>query len=129
VAGPSKRRRSRQTHKPSVMLSPVICAFCISATFLLTFHVTADQSSSVPPHDDAAGNFTFYERIQRGPEALHSVDKILFCSLILLAFELLNYLTQHSGRTCDLICEIGCLLEVCVSLIAASFLQNGSARL
>lgn len=83
------------------MIAPVLSAFCISATFLLTFHVTAEPSSSSDPvHEDGGGN-TFYERIQRGPEALHSVDKILFCSLILLAFELLNYLTQHSGRTCD----------------------------
>jgi hypothetical protein len=80
------------------MLLPVLSSFFISATLLLTFHVTAEQSSTFPPHD---GGFTFFERIQRGPEALHSVDKILFCSLILLAFELLNYLTQHSGRTCD----------------------------
>lgn len=95
---PSKRRRRRQIHKSSTMLSPVMSAFCISAAFLLTFHVTAEDSSFSSPRGGGSG---FYERVQRGPEALHSVDKILFCSLILLAFELLNYLTQHSGRTFD----------------------------
>jgi hypothetical protein len=72
----------------------------------LSFHVTAEKyysslllsssSSSSPPTDAAE---SFYDRLRGGPDALQPMDMVLIGSLILLAFELLNYLVQHSGRT------------------------------
>lgn len=41
----------------------------------------------------------FWNRIAQGPEALQPLDKILFGVVILLAFELLDFLTKSSGST------------------------------
>jgi hypothetical protein len=80
------------------LIPPAVLAFAVSASLLLSFHVAADskKSSSSSPRED---EFSFYERVRRGPQALEPVDKLLFGTLILLAFELLNYLARHSGRT------------------------------
>jgi hypothetical protein len=41
----------------------------------------------------------FWKRIAQGPDALQPLDKILFGVVILLAFELLDFLTKSSGST------------------------------
>jgi hypothetical protein len=64
-------------------------AFVANAVFLLGYHVHADT--------DDFSEATLWDRLQQGPDAVNALDKVLFGVLILLAFELLDFLTNHSG--------------------------------
>ena len=41
---------------------------------------------------------TVWDHAQAGPNALTTLDKILFGALILMAFELLDYISSHLGK-------------------------------
>lgn len=77
----------RQSIIPSSLLF-----FTLSALEILFIHVAADSPQSTSWTDE------FWQRLRAGPNALLPIDKILFGSLILLAFELLDFLAKHSGR-------------------------------
>jgi hypothetical protein len=64
-------------------------AFAANAVFLLGYHVHADTED--------VSEATLWDRFQQGPDAVNGLDKVLFGVLILLAFELLDFLTNHSG--------------------------------
>jgi hypothetical protein len=66
-------------------------AFMASTVFLLGFHVHADTENL------SEATATLWDRLQQGPEALNALDKVLFGVLILLSFELLDFITYHSG--------------------------------
>jgi hypothetical protein len=68
-------------------------AFVASTVFLLGFHFHADTENLSEAN-------TLWDRLQQGPEALNALDKVLFGVLILLAFELLDFITNHSGSKC-----------------------------
>ena len=58
-------------------------------------HASSSSSSSSP----SIGNIiALVERLKEGPDSLLTLDKVFFFVLLLLAFELLNYITENSGR-------------------------------
>lgn len=67
---------------------------------MLGYHVKADRNQSFADesgmHDKTF--ISFWDRIQAGPNALTTLDKILFGALILMAFELLDYISGHVGK-------------------------------
>jgi sterol desaturase/sphingolipid hydroxylase (fatty acid hydroxylase superfamily) len=67
---------------------------------LLRFHVQADRNESFSEESGIpAGSFTsLWDRVKAGPNALTTIDKILFGALILMAFELLDYISGHVGK-------------------------------
>ena len=67
---------------------------------MLGYHVKADRNESFAnesPRNDAS-HISLLDRVQAGPNALTTLDKILFGALILLAFELLDYISAHLGK-------------------------------
>jgi hypothetical protein len=83
------RQRRASTTSWMIGVAPYI-AFVANAVFLLGFHVHADTT-------DLSEAATLWDRLQQGPDALNALDKVLFGVLILLAFELLDFITTHSG--------------------------------
>jgi hypothetical protein len=84
------RQRRDSTMDRMVGAAPYV-AFVASTILLLGFHVHADTETL------SEGASTLWDRLQEGPEALNGLDKVLFGVLILLAFELLDFITNHSG--------------------------------
>jgi hypothetical protein len=84
------RKRRASTMDKMIGVAPYI-AFVANTVFLLGFHVHADTEKL------SEGTSTLWDRLQQGPEALNALDKVLFGVLILLAFELLDFITNHSG--------------------------------
>jgi hypothetical protein len=82
------RQRQATTMNRMIGATPYV-AFVANTIFLLGFHVHAD-TESLP-------EATLWDRLLQGPEALNALDKVLFGVLILLAFELLDFITNHSG--------------------------------
>jgi hypothetical protein len=41
----------------------------------------------------------FWERLQAGPHAFNLLDKLFFGALMLLSFEVLDYISKHCGCT------------------------------
>jgi len=66
---------------------------------LVVHHVQADRNQSFA--DESLLHTPYYvslwDRVKAGPNALTTLDKILFGALILLAFELLDYISGHLG--------------------------------
>lgn len=83
-----KRQQRASNMNLMVGVAPYV-AFAANAVFLLGFHVHADTED--------LSEATLWDRLQQGPDALNALDKVLFGVLILLAFELLDYITNHSG--------------------------------
>lgn len=81
--------------RDSVLFShtlPLIC-FLSSGVVMTLYHHWFEPSTSTT-------SSSLYQRVaEQGPDALTTLDKILFVSVILLAFELLDFITRHSGRT------------------------------
>lgn len=73
-------------------------AFAANAVFMLGYHVHADAEN--------LSESTLWDRLQKGPDAINSLDKVLFGVLILLAFELLDFITSHSGSKYSSVAEI-----------------------
>lgn len=68
--------------------------FGSSLAFLLAFHVRADDESERP---------SLWRRVAQGPDGLETLDKVLFGVVILLAFELLDFITKNYGSMCMLL--------------------------
>jgi hypothetical protein len=71
---------------------------------MLSYHVKAEADRNQSDSDESRGRATFssgssfWDRVQLGPNALETLDKILFGALILMAFELLDYISKNFGR-------------------------------
>jgi hypothetical protein len=70
-----------------------------STTYNSTTTTTADTSSETIATSSSSAWWQLWNRIAQGPDALQPLDKILFGVVILLAFELLDFLTKSSGST------------------------------
>jgi hypothetical protein len=106
---------------PSLIKELVIpvSSFIVNLCLILCFHVHAvayrengdednnnntattllQSSETTPTTTTTSLWWQFWNRIAQGPEALQPLDKILFGVVILLAFELLDFLTKSSGST------------------------------
>ena len=84
------RQRQLSTMNSITGIAPYV-AFVANTVFLLGFHVHADTENL------SEATATLWDRLQQGPEALNTLDKVLFGVLILIAFELLDFITIHSG--------------------------------
>jgi hypothetical protein len=69
-----------------------ILGFFVNAVFLLAYHVYAEDTN-----EDEKNSTLFGRLRQGGPAALTTLDLILCGVLVLLGFELLDYISQHSG--------------------------------
>lgn len=67
---------------------PVALMAVFNGVLLLAYHVNAGPEEEPP----------FIERVQQRPFGMSNVDLMLFGAFILLAFEVLNFLVQGSGR-------------------------------
>lgn len=76
--------------RPTPLLVTTAVAFGV---LMLAFHVKAD--AAVDGGDTAP---LFLERVQEGPSGLINIDLILFGAIFLLAFELLQFLVEGSGK-------------------------------
>lgn len=66
---------------------------------MVLHHVKADRNQSFADESLVKTPITtLWVRVQAGPNALTTLDKILFGALILLAFELLDYISGHLGK-------------------------------
>jgi hypothetical protein len=94
--------------------------FVAYTVFLLGVHVHLDREK-LSEHAS-----TLWDRLQEGPEALNGLDKVLFGVLILLAFELLDFITNHSGSKYFILCDRGRVfrdyMSFCVVLTFRSLL-------
>lgn len=103
-------------------VSPYV-AFVANAVFLLGFHAHADASEATAPE-------TLLDRLSQGPDALNTLDKLLFGVLILLAFELLDFITSHSGSKFILSLSVRsvCLVSCTFSYANAFFILSLSGN-
>jgi hypothetical protein len=71
----------------------------IYSVLMLGYHVKADRNrSNADESRRATFSSSFWDRVQLGPSALETLDKILFAAMILMAFELLDYISKNFGR-------------------------------
>lgn len=70
----------------------------VYGVLMVAHHVKADRNQSFADETSMTKPITLLDRVQGGPNALTTLDKILFGALILLAFELLDYISGHVGK-------------------------------
>ena len=102
------------------IILPVSGVMLANLCLILCFHVHAVAYTRENDTDESRNNaynttttsssssslwWQFWSRIAQGggPDALQPLDKILFGVVILLAFELLDFLTKSSGSTYNII--------------------------
>lgn len=73
-------------------------SFLLSGILLLSYHVCAESGTSFDSQRHPWS--LFWDRLNDGPDALTTLDKLLFGALMLLAFEVLDFISKHSG--CEL---------------------------
>ena len=81
-------------------LAPPVAMF-VYGFLMVVHHVQADRNESFSTDSPRKNNTaapTVWDRVQAGPNALTTLDKILFGALILMAFELLDYISSHLGK-------------------------------
>ena len=89
-------RRSTSRFSQVLFRAGGVSSFVLAALFLVQYHIRVDAAVIFGDHEPS-----FAERMREGPTSLTTLDKILFGVLMLIAFELLDYITKHIGRKCD----------------------------
>ncbi|GKY94605.1 hypothetical protein MPSEU_000426000 [Mayamaea pseudoterrestris] len=72
-----------------------VATFLLSGLLLIQYHVHA--AASVVSDSSDQHEVPSKERVHEGADAFNALDKLLFGVLMLIAFELLDYITRHSG--------------------------------
>jgi len=90
----SSLRSGSHQHSPN----PLVATAMVYGVLLLAFHVQADGSVTDDMNIQQATGF--FDRLKKGPANLSQIDLILFGAFFLLAFELLQFLVEGSGRKC-----------------------------
>lgn len=74
----------------SLVFPTTLIVFVINVWLVLLVHAADDES--VP---------TLLQRLLRGPDAWETSDRLLFVAMVLASFELLDYVSKHSGGRLD----------------------------
>ena len=88
-------RRNLLRYSEALVRAGGVSSFLLAALVLVQFHIRTEAAVIV-----GDGEPSFSERIRKGPAGLTILDKILFGALMLIAFEVLDYITKHVGRKC-----------------------------
>jgi len=92
-------RMEPQRQSQWIRLAPPI-TMVMYGILMVAHHVQADRNESFLANESplCTHYVSAWDRVKAGPNALTTLDKILFGALILLAFELLDYISGHLGK-------------------------------